>query len=287
MKLITFIYNDSRQRVGVICKDDKTVTDLTDMFYDMNNLIASCSVGELKKYQKDSDNILLSEIKILAPIPEPKQDIICLGINYAEHAEESARFKNEKFDGKRKYPVYFSKRVNEALKDKGTAHCLNADEKIDYEAELGVIISKTCRNVSAGNSRDYVFGYTIINDLSARTLQQKHKQWYYGKSFDSSCPMGPWIVTADEFDYPPKLKIESRVNSEVRQSSNTGKMIFNIDYIIEDLSRSMTLKSASVISTGTPAGAGMGFEPPKFLKDGDKVECEIENIGILTTYISK
>ena len=260
MKLITFIYNDSRQRVGVICKDGKTITDLTDTFYDMNNLISSCSVGE---------------------------DVICLGINYAEHAEESARFKNEKFDGKREYPVYFSKRVNEALKDKGTAHCLNADEKIDYEAELGVIISKTCRNVSAENSRDYVFGYTIINDLSARTLQQKHKQWYYGKSFDSSCPMGPWIVTADEFDYPPKLKIESRVNSEVRQSSNTGKMIFNIDYIIEDLSRSVTLKSASVISTGTPAGAGMGFDPPKFLKDGDKVECEIENIGILTTYISK
>lgn len=287
MKLITFIYKDLKQRIGIVCRDGKTVTDLTETFCDMNKLISSCSVSGLKKYQRDSGEILLSEIKLLAPIPEPRQDIICLGINYYEHAEESARYKKEKFDGSREYPVYFSKRVNEALADNETAHCLKADDKIDYEAELGVIISKTCKNVSAQDSCDYVFGYTVINDLSARTLQQKHKQWYYGKSFDSSCPMGPWIVTKDEFDYPPKLKIESRVNGEARQSSDTGKMIFNIDYIIEDLSKSMTLKSASIISTGTPAGAGMGFDPPKFLKDNDKVECEIENIGVLTTYISK
>ena len=285
MKLITFLYKD-RQRVGIINRDEKSVADITDRYNDMNSLIKSgCTLDELRSLQQDSSDISLSDVKLLAPIPVPMQDIICLGINYMEHAEESARFKKEDFDGKREYPVYFSKRVNEALGDGETSYCTSADDKIDYEAELCVIIGKTCRRVSSCDSEQCIFGYTVINDLSARGLQNRHKQWYYGKSFDGSCPMGPWIVTADEINFPPKLKIESRVNGELRQSSDTGKLIFSVGYIIEDLSRSMTLNAGTVISTGTPAGAGMGFVPPKFLNKGDKVECTVENIGTLTTFI--
>ena len=285
MKLITFLIN-GEEHIGIINRDNATVADITDKFRDMNTLIESgCSIEELHALQLDSSELSLDKIKLLAPIPRPRQDIICLGINYMEHAAESAKFKKEAFDGKREYPVYFSKRVNEAVPDNGVSYCSDADDKIDYEAELGLIIGGKCRNVSAEESEKYIFGYTVINDLSARSLQNRHKQWYYGKSFDGSCPMGPWIVTADEIAFPPRLKIESRVNGEVRQSSDTGKLIFPPEYIINDLSRSMTLLPGTIISTGTPAGAGMGFDPPKFLKKGDKVECEVEQIGTLTTYI--
>lgn len=285
MKLITFLINGA-ERIGIINRDNATVTDITDKFRDMNTLIESgCSFDELNSVQNDSSELKLNGLKLLSPIPRPRQDIICLGINYMEHAAESAKFKKEAFDGKREYPVYFSKRVNEAVPDNGVSHCSAADDKIDYEAELGLIIGRKCRGISAAESEKFIFGYTVINDLSARSLQNRHKQWYYGKSFDGSCPMGPWIVTADEIAFPPRLKIESRVNGEVRQSSDTGKLIFPPEYIIEDLSRSMTLLPGTIISTGTPAGAGMGFDPPKFLNKGDKVECEVEQIGTLTTYI--
>lgn len=285
MKLITFLINGN-ERIGIINRDNATVSDITDKFCDMNTLLESgCSPEELYSLQHDSSELKLDGLTLLAPVPRPRQDIICLGINYMEHAAESAKFKKEAFDGKREYPVYFSKRVNEAVPDNGVSHCSDADDKIDYEAELGLIIGRKCRSVSAAESEKYIFGYTVINDLSARSLQNRHKQWYYGKSFDGSCPMGPWIVTADEIPYPPKLKIESRVNSEIRQSSDTGKLIFAPAYIIEDLSRSMTLLPGTIISTGTPAGAGMGFDPPRFLKKGDKVVCSIEKIGTLTTYI--
>lgn len=285
MKLITFFIN-GEEHIGIINRDNTTVADITDKFRDMNTLIESgCSIEEFHALQLDSSELSLDGLKLLAPIPRPRQDIICLGINYMEHAAESAKFKKETFDGKREYPVYFSKRVNEAVPDNGVSYCSDTDDKIDYEAELGLIIGDKCRNVPAEESEKYIFGYTVINDLSARSLQNRHKQWYYGKSFDGSCPMGPWIVTADEISFPPRLKIESRINGEVRQSSDTGKLIFPPEYIIEDLSRSMTLLPGTIISTGTPAGAGMGFDPPKFLKKGDKVECEVEQIGTLTTYI--
>lgn len=262
---------------------NKTVHKLP--FADMNALIASGQVYEYKELTQQDGEHRLDEVRILAPIPQPLQDIVCLGINYAEHAEESARFKKEVFEKDRKYSVYFSKRVNEAVADGGTVDYPTVDEQIDYEAELAFIVSKDAGNVKKEDAKDYVFGYTIINDLSARSLQQRHKQFYYAKSLDGFTPMGPCIVTADEFDFEPQLQIRSFVNGELRQNSNTSLLLAGIGQILEDLTAGMTLKTCSVISTGTPAGVGMGFVPPKFLKPGDTVRCEIEGIGSLTTHL--
>ena len=158
-------------------------------------------------------------------------------------------------------------------------------QKLDYEAELAVIIGKDCRNIKGEEVKDYIFGYTILNDVSARDIQTRHKQWYFGKSLDESTPMGPCIVTADEIVWPPALKIQSFINGELRQNSNTSQFIFSIDYVVEELSKGMTLKAGTIISTGTPAGVGMGFTPPKFLKPGDIRECRIEKIGTLTNQV--
>lgn len=219
---------------------------------------------------------------LLAPIPCPQQDIICLGINYMDHAEESARFKNEKFSGERPYAVYFSKRVNRAVNPgEGIESHRDIVDSLDYEAELAVIISRDARNVPKEQAGDYVFGYTIINDVSARNIQNRHKQWYFGKSLDGFLPMGPCIVTADSIPYPPELAISSLVNGELRQNSNTKHLIFGISHVIHELSQGMTLKAGTIISMGTPSGVGMGFDPPRFLVPGDCVECRIEGIGQL------
>lgn len=160
-------------------------------------------------------------------------------------------------------------------------------QDLDYEAELAVIIGKEAKNVPAAQVRNYIFGYTVINDVSARTLQTRHKQWYFGKSLDGFLPMGPCITTAEELPYPPRLSIQSRVNGQLRQDSNTECMIFDIDHIVSELSAGMTLKAGTIISTGTPAGVGMGFDPPRFLNPGDIVECSIEGIGTLVNRVSE
>ena len=152
--------------------------------------------------------------------------------------------------------------------------------------ELAVILGKDARDVPAGQTKDYVFGYTILNDVSARDVQTAHKQWYFGKSLDGFTPIGPCIVTADEFEaYPPQLGIRSFVNGEKRQDSNTRLQIFDIDHVIHELSQGMTLKAGTIIATGTPAGVGMGMDPPQFLQPGDTVRCEIDGIGSLTNTV--
>ena len=203
-----------------------------------------------------------------------------------EHAVESARYKKEAFGGERPYAVYFSKRVNEAVPDKGfiEAH-ENLVDSLDYECELAVIIGKDAKNVTEDEAAEYIFGYTIINDVSARNVQTRHKQWYFGKSLDGFTPMGPCITTADSIAYPPKLAIRSKVNGELRQNSNTELLIFDVAHVISELSSGMTLKSGTIISMGTPAGVGMGFEPPRFLKPGDTVECIVEGIGTLVNTV--
>ena len=209
-----------------------------------------------------------------------------MGINYAAHAEESARYKKEAFGGERPYPIYFSKRVHEAVADGGIIPAYeNLVDSLDYEVELAVIIGKDAKNVRREDAYNYVFGYTILNDVSARNLQTRHKQWYFGKSLDGFTPIGPCIVTADEFENPPVLAIKSYVNGELRQNSSTELLLFDIAHIISELSQGMTLKAGTIIATGTPAGVGMGFEPPNFLKSGDTVTCEIEKIGTLTNRI--
>ena len=276
MKLVTFVHKGS-ERVGIL--ENEKVFDTG--FSSMNDLIES---GDKPVCGREYD---IEEVEILAPIPKPRQDIICLGINYSVHAEESERFKKEAFKVERRYTVYFSKRVNNAVPNKGLifAHD-DMEEKLDYEVELAVVIGKEAKNVKKEDAFDYIFGYTIINDVSARDLQTNHKQWYLGKSLDSFTPMGPVIVTEDEFERPPALKIKSSVNGEVRQNSTTDMLIKGIDEIIEELSQGITLLPGTIIATGTPAGVGMGMTPPTFLIKGDVVKCEIEKIGTLENVIA-
>mgnify|MGYP000985735643 FL=1 len=280
MRLRTFKHNNN-VKVGIV--KDNFVYTLP--FNSMNELIDSNkSTHELLDLVSDKINV--EETETLAPIPNPKQDIICLGINYMAHAEESARYKKEAFGGDRPFAVYFSKRANECVATEGNIPSYpELVDSLDYECELAVIIGKNAKNVSEENAFDYVFGYTILNDVSARNLQTRHKQWYFGKSLDGFCPMGPDIITEDEFDRPPVLTIQSYINGELRQNSNTGLLIFNIPHVISELSQGTTLKAGTIISMGTPAGVGIGFQPPKFLKKGDVIECRIEKIGSLKNYV--
>ena len=225
-------------------------------------------------------------IHLLAPIIRPRQDVICLGINYDDHAKEARSFNKEAFDKERPDTIYFSKRVNRAT---ASGEIIPAHEdlvdSLDYEAELGVILGRDVYQISEEEAGGAIFGYTIINDISARNVQTRHKQWYLGKSLDGFTPMGPCIVTPDELGDPANLSIDSFVNGELRQSSNTGNMMQTPEGAIAELSQGMTLLAGTIIATGTPAGVGMGFKPPKFLKKGDRVECRIQGIGSLWNII--
>lgn len=293
MKFITFKH-DNKEQIGILANNEQSVYPLKALgieYLTMNELIENLTAEEMNilKLALDKEHIealSIDDISKMAPIPNPKQDIICLGINYMAHAIESARYKKEAFGGDRPYTVYFSKRVNMATADGDIIPSYSEIvDSLDYEVELAVIIKKDAKNVSKEDAYDYIFGYTIMNDVSARNLQTKHKQWYFGKSLDGFTPMGPSIVTKDEFENPPVLKICSRVNGELRQNSTTDLMITSIEDVIHELSQGITLKAGTIIAMGTPAGVGMGFEPPMFLKPGDVVECEIEGIGCLKNTI--
>ena len=293
MRLVTYEI-EHREGLGVMSRDGKWIFPLRSMDMDyktMQQLIENISESEkqLLEYMSSQDPYKIrgaapiEEVKLLAPIPHPRQDVICLGINYMDHAEESARFKKEEFNGERPYAVYFSKRVNQAV-NPGDGIPSHSDivKDLDYEAEMAVIIGKEASHVPEAQVKDYIFGYTIINDVSARTIQNRHKQWYFGKSLDGFLPMGPCIATVDELEFPPKVQVQSRVNGELRQNENTSRLLFGVAYIVSELSQGTTLKPGTIIATGTPAGVGMGFNPPKFLKPGDVVECSVEGIGSIT-----
>lgn len=279
MKLITYL-KDHREWTGILADDGASVFPLP--YPDMQSIIESPREALTAAAGTSIDSIPLSEVTLLAPIPHPRQDVICLGINYHAHAEEAARYSAEAFTKKRPIPIYFSKRVTEAVPPEGFIESHpGLVERLDYEVELAVIIGKTARAVKAEDAADYIFGYTVLNDVSARLLQTTHKQWYFGKSLDGFTPIGPCITTADEISFPPALKISARVNGELRQDATTDLLITGIPAIIEELSSGMTLLPGTIIATGTPAGVGMGFDPPKFLSPGDVVECSIEKIGTL------
>ena len=279
MKLVTSLYQD-KESVGVLTANEATVRPLP--FADMNTLIEAPREQLLSAVEAAESSLPLSAVTLLAPIPRPRQDVICLGINYRAHAEEAERYSSEAFKKERPIPIYFSKRVSEAVGPEGFIESHpGLVQRLDYESELAVIIGKTAKNVKAADAADYIFGYTVLNDVSARLLHTTHKQWYFGKSLDGFTPIGPCITTADEIAFPPALRISSRVNGELRQDSTTDLLITGIADIIEELSSGMTLLPGTIIATGTPAGVGMGFDPPKFLKPGDVVECSIEGIGTL------
>ena len=286
MKLVTYLH-DGKKAVGVLTTDGAAARPLP--FADMNALIDSPREqlsAAVDAAEKASTALALSEVTLLAPIPRPRQDVICLGINYKAHAAEAETYNAEAFKKERPIPIYFSKRVSEAVAPEGFIESHpGLVERLDYEAELAVVIGKAAYNVSEADALDYVFGYTILNDVSARTIQNQHKQWYRGKSLDGFTPMGPWIVTPDEFDVRRPQKIQSRINGELRQDSTTDLMIFHVPYVIAELSQGMTLRPGTIISMGTPAGVGMGFDPPKWLHPGDVVACSIEGIGTLTNTV--
>ena len=278
MKLVTYLQN-GKEAVGVLSVDGSVVRPLP--FADMNTLIEAPREQLLAAAEAAKDALPLSAVTLLAPIPRPRQDIICLGMNYRDHLTEAANY-DSAFAKERPVTVYFSKRVSQAVAPEGFIE-RHADltNRLDYENELAVIIGKSAKNVKAADAADYIFGYTIVNDVSAREVQTSHKQFYFGKGLDGFTPMGPCITTADEIAFPPALTLTTRVNGELRQNSNTELLLNSIAEIIEELSSGMTLLPGTIIATGTPAGVGMGFDPPNFLKSGDIVECSIEGIGTL------
>ncbi|MCT8977123.1 fumarylacetoacetate hydrolase family protein [Clostridium sp. CX1] len=285
MRFATFVYQDCEQ-IGIILDGENSILCLKELFpgLSMMELIANFNSeieNKINTMKSKLQRISLNSIILESPIPNPPRGIICLGKNYKDHVKEVAKAVEKEGDIP-EFPIYFSKLV-----DRCVGHNSNIPshkgltEKLDYEVELAIIIGKEGKNIPMDKVEDYIFGYTILNDISVRDSQWKHSQWFKGKSFNGTCPMGPWIVSKDELRLPLELDIKCFVNGELRQNSNTREFIFDIPYIIRDFSKGITLKPGDVIATGTPAGVGMGFTPPKYLNSGDQVHCYIEGIGSL------
>jgi 2-keto-4-pentenoate hydratase/2-oxohepta-3-ene-1,7-dioic acid hydratase in catechol pathway len=238
----------------------------------------SADAGNAQTYQASEDPKHTT-------IPRPAKNVFCLGRNYVAHAEEAARARGQEVKIPT-VPVIFTKAptsVSGPFDDVLVQRAVT--QQVDWEVELGAIIGSAGRNISRGDALGHVFGYTVINDLSARDLQQQHMQWFKGKSLDGFCPMGPVVVTADEFGDPQNKRLQLRVNGVSKQDASTASMIFPVEVIIEWLSKGLTLEPGDVIATGTPEGVGMGRTPPEFLQDGDVVEAEVEGIGLLKNRI--
>lgn len=286
MKLVTFNYS-GKVEVGAIREDQ--IINLSDFAGDMISLIEMVH-GEIEQLKDQIESIPngipVESVELLAPIPEPRRNVMCLGLNYAEHAEEhySASGRQTELP---EYPIVFTKApssVNGPYAD--IPYDPTITQELDWEVELAVIIGRKGKNIPVEEAMDYVFGYTVLNDVSARDLQRRHKQFFKGKSLDGACPMGPWIVTADELTDPHHLRVTSRVNGFVKQDSNTAMMIFDVPSIINHMSCGMTLLPGDIIATGTPSGVGFARQPPEFLQSGDVVECEVEGIGIIRNKVA-
>lgn len=297
MKLICF-RESNIERLGVVSRDGQYILDLSNLnlssdYKDMIDLIENIKDEDIDKIEKTINNISydtikkynIKDIKICSPLKRTKHDIICIGVNYQDHLEETkANFNNGEFREPRRI-VYFSKRVTEAIGHGDYIINDNISEELDYEVELAVIIGKKGKNIIKENVEEYIFGYTIMNDISARDLQQQHLQWYRGKSLDTFTSLGPVIVHKNQMPFPIEVSICSRVNGELRQNSNTKYLIADIPSIIAEISRGLTLEPGDIIATGTPSGVGMGFKPHKYMKSGDIIECEIEKIGVLKNIV--
>ena len=225
--------------------------------------------------------------QLLAPLATPPHNIMCVGKNYRAHARE---FHRSGFDATADSdipaePIVFTKPSSSISGPYADIPLWpGLDESVDYEAELAVVIGRVGRMIPRDSAMDHVFGYTIVNDVTARDLQRKHKQWFLGKAIDGFCPMGPYIVTKDEINLEA-TRVTCRVNGELRQNGITADLIFDVATLIEKISTSVTLAPGDVIATGTPEGVGIGFDPPRFLKDGDIVECAIEGIGSIVNRV--
>ncbi len=298
MFLATYIHNNNTL-VGILNKEKTGVISLSELYSHFKDKysLGRCPSNMMELIEGDMDSlekiinaektdqmvVKLDKIKLCAPIPYPRRNVFCIGKNYLDHAKEVGSV----FGEVPKNPAIFSKLAYPAV---GDGDYIDSHpgivEKLDYEVELAVVIGKEGKNISKEEAEDYVFGYTVLNDISARTLQKIHEQWHKGKSLDTFCPMGPFLVHKNAIQLPGNLDIKCKVNGKTVQSSNTSNLIFDIPTIISVISKGLTLKPGDIIATGTPAGVALGFEPEdKYLKPGDVVECIIENIGSLKNIV--
>ncbi len=238
----------------------------------------------LKRLSKVGVLLKFDRTRILSPIPWPRKNVILLGINYQEHIAEGARARAIELKIP-EAPVYFTKPATSVIGHLGKVVHHRATERLDYEIELAVVIGKKGRDIPKEKVYDFIFGYTICLDMTARDLQRKHGQWFKGKSLDTYCPLGPWIIHKSALPDPHHLRLVCRVNGEVMQDGNTRDMIFDIPTMIGELSAGMTLEPGDIVSTGTPSGVGFARTPPFFLKPGDRVDAEVEGVGTLQVEI--
>lgn len=284
MHLVTFLH-DGQPTVGLADQTLSHVSPLPrDVAPDMLTLIAKFDGLKDSLAKAAGAPLAIAGIELLAPIPRPARNVFCVGKNYHEHAKE---FAGSGFDSSAKEvvpeaPVVFTKPSSAVIgPGRSIPNDLDPTDSTDYEGELTVVIGRGGRGIKKQDALKHVFGYTIVNDVTARTLQHKHRQWFIGKGIDGFCPLGPAILTADEMPDPTRMRLTTTVNGEVRQDASVADLIFDIPTLIETLSAGITLEPGDLIATGTPAGVGLGFTPPRFLKKGDVVSIEVTGIGKL------
>jgi 2-keto-4-pentenoate hydratase/2-oxohepta-3-ene-1,7-dioic acid hydratase in catechol pathway len=310
MKLASFSTPDlPHARLGLVQQDEIVDVDLAARalnlhpYEHMQDLLDACEQGmqvlqaivskaagrrlrAVKTFSDIGAAYALSEVQLDAPIPRPRKNIMCLGLNYADHARESAEARGRQ-PTILKAPLFFTKAPTTINTPYGTLFIdPTVSTEIDWEAELAVIIGKPGKNIREEDALSHVFGYTVLNDVSARDIQSRHTQFFKGKSIDGYCPMGPWIITADEIPDPQKLKLYLRINGITKQEDSTANMLFDVRSIITILSQGMTLEAGDIIATGTPSGVGFARNPPEYLKAGDVMETEIEGIGVMRNTVA-
>ncbi len=285
MKLITY-QDSSGTHIGAL--RNNTIVPLDSVAPSLLALIDMGADGMAKAKQAVANAkavVPATSVKLLSPIPRPRQNVICVGLNYVAHAAEGARAAGRELKLP-SHPVYFSKALNAVCGPNDEVPLdPNVTKQLDYEVELAFVIGKPGKNIKREDALGHIFGYTIVNDISARELQTQHGQFFKGKSLDRTCPIGPCITTADDIADPGNLGLRLRVNGETRQNSNSNDLIFSIPIVIEQLSLGMTLEAGTIISTGTPSGVAMGMTPPQWLKPGDVMEAEVDGIGVLTNKV--
>lgn len=286
MRLVTFSPPSSTPRTGALV--DGGVVDLTDagLPADMTDLIhmGGTALAIAAEAIERTTPVPDHDVRIHAPIPRPRKNVMCVGRNYADHAAEFSRsgFDASERSAVPEHPVIFTKAASSIIgPDEPILLANDPTGTVDYEGELGVVIGRGGRRIRESDANAHVLGYMIVNDVTARDLQHRHVQWFLGKSPDTFCPMGPAIVTADELPDIGTSWLRTHVNGELRQEAPISSLIFDIPSLIRTISETMLLEPGDVIATGTPAGAGIGLEPPRFLAPGDRVEVSVDGIGTL------
>ncbi len=273
MKLASYKFNN---KISVGAVIDDTICPAPEAYKGMKHFLESglTAINQLQdNINKSSDLVSINDVQLLAPILKPNK-FFGVSLNYADHIEETGLEKPE-------YPTFFNKQNSCVIGPDDAIHRPGISEKLDYEGELGIVIGKRCRHVKRAQAASVIAGYTIVNDVSVRDWQMRSHTWTLGKSFDTHGPVGPWIVTGDEINDPHNLSVKTWVNEELRQNFSTTNLIFDCYYLIEYLSQVMTLEPGDIIATGTSSGVGVMMKPRGYMKPGDIVTVEIENIGTL------